>query len=336
MINKSASYIKNEAELQAYVHSIHNLLRNHGYIGMNAYRIFSMFYSLKLLEESIKKGIMKLPDVCLFSELVKTAQNSAALSQMVFFSTDENDSRSGMLEYLWNNEEYKNTIFNMIPRDMDINLMARVIQMINRIDIKNSDIAGRTYEYFIGPNTADIGELGAYYTNCVLAEYIVKKVNPIIKNGYVPDICDPFCGSGRFLTCCINIFKKQYPDIDWSKQLMHIHGYEINEDMVKSCNIELISLTNTLPYEKGVDDDTCIWKSMNEQNSFKDGDQDGKKSLKYEKYDYVFSNPPYGGDKQSNKNNSNNEFFIDTVTRLEEANGIIKHVATTGSINIQL
>ena len=312
-------FIENEVALKQHFHSIHNMLYNYGIREMNAFKLFSLFYSLKILEGVIKKGIINLPNMCLFSELVLMAEmrDTNKLASAIFSTkSQDNDKGSGLLEILWSHEEYRHTIFHEVPRDIKINMLIELIKMIDIIDVKKYDVAGRTYEYFIGRNKKEIGELGAYYTHPVLVDYIVKKVNPYIKNNKIPDVCDPFCGSGRFLTSCINNFKNQIKcmdiNVNWAEQLKYIHGYDTNEDMVKSCNIELLSLTSTIPYAIG-ENGICAWRSIGTHNSFIDGDTDTKYNVtakRYEKYDYIFSNPPYG------------------------ANNIIKHIASTGILNI--
>jgi methylase of polypeptide subunit release factors len=64
------------------------------------------------------------------------------------------------------------------------------------------------------------------------------------------------------------------------KRLSKVHHYDMNEDVIKSAGLEFLCLTGELPSDS----------SLNHKNSFNDEFLD-------KKFEYIVTNPPYGGDK---------------------------------------
>ena len=63
--------ITNKEQLKVYIHGIHNFIRNSGAgYGMDALKIFYLFYGLKLLEKHENKILDELDDSCRFSVLL--------------------------------------------------------------------------------------------------------------------------------------------------------------------------------------------------------------------------------------------------------------------------
>ena len=101
---------------------------------------------------------------------------------------------------------------------------------------------------------------------------------------------DMFGGSGGFTTEYINFLNEKYTQmIDWATEINKIHHYDINEDVIKSAGLEFFCLTGVLPN----------MSNLKYKNAFTD-------EFNGEKYDYIFTNPPYGGDK-NNKSETQNK-----------------------------
>ena len=57
-------------------------------------------------------------------------------------------------------------------------------------------LSGKIYEYFVGRDEKAISELGAYFTNRLIVDFIFEKIDPTLhKDGTVPTITDIFGGS---------------------------------------------------------------------------------------------------------------------------------------------
>jgi hypothetical protein len=92
---------------------------------------------------------------------------------------------------------------------------------------------------------------------------------------------DMFGGSGGFTTEYINYLNEKYPQlINWTTEINKIYHYDMNEDVIKSAGLEFFCLTGVLPN----------MNNLKYKNSFTD-------EFNENKYHFVFTNPPYGGDK---------------------------------------
>jgi len=269
--------ISNNESLKEHIHSIHNFLRNSGGgYGLGALKIFNIFYGIKKIEEHHLNEVIGLGQEYWFSSLLDKTKN---LTDEEFNSYIVN----GLLNELYDKPLLKVFLFYEIPKNIKSNVFRELIQKINditRIE-KESNVllSGKVYEYFVGRDESAISELGAYFTNRLLVEFTISKVNPQLnEDGTFPSMIDMFGGSGGFTTGFVNYMSQHY-DIDWRSNVHNIFHYDINEDVLKAAALEIFCLTGQLPNM-----DNIAYK-----NSFK--------TEFTHKYKYILTNPPYGGDK---------------------------------------
>ena len=269
--------ISNNESLKEHIHSIHNYLRNSGGgYGLGALKIFNIFYGIKKLEEHHLNEVIGLGEEYWFSSLLDKTMN---LSDEEFNEHVVN----GLLNELYDKPLLKEFLFYEIPKNIRSDVFRVLIQKINditRIEKEtNVLLSGKVYEYFVGRDESAISELGAYFTNRLLVEFTISKVNPQLnEDGTFPSMIDMFGGSGGFTTGFVN-YMSQYYDIDWSSNVHNIFHYDINEDVLKAAALEIFCLTGQLPNMENI-----AYK-----NSFK--------TEFTHKYKYILTNPPYGGDK---------------------------------------
>ena len=272
--------VSNKEALKDKIHEIHNYLRNNGAgYGMNALKVFNLLYGLKKIEEKklLDKVKLKRPD-CEFSYLLKLANENKdeELSDLI---------RDKVLDSI-NESPIKNLLLYEIPTSMKGQTFSYLIKEIEKITIIektcNVLLSGKIYEYFIGRDESAISELGAYFTDRHIVDYIYKKLDPEInEDGSIDSMIDMFGGSGGFTTGYINYLNDKYDNINWKDNINKIYHFDMNEDVVKSAGLEFFCLTGVLPNMK----DNLAYR-----NSFTDK-FDNKKFMN------VITNPPYGGDK---------------------------------------
>jgi type I restriction-modification system DNA methylase subunit len=274
--------VSNKEALKDKIHEIHNYLRNNGAgYGMNALKVFNIMYGLKKIEENglFDKVSLKKPD-CEFSYLLKLANENKdeQLADLIFGNVLQSICDSQLKELL----------FYEIPQNIRGSVFVYLIREIDKITIIektcNVLLSGKIYEYFIGRDESAISELGAYFTDRHITKYCLQKANPKIKqNGILPSMIDMFGGSGGFTTEYINYLNEQNPKlINWNTEINKIYHYDMNEDVIKSAGLEFFCLTGVLPN----------MSNLKYKNSFTD-------EFNGSKYEYIFTNPPYGGDKSS-------------------------------------
>ena len=285
LIMDNINSISNKEALKDKIHDIHNYLRNNGAgYGMNALKVFNILFGLKKIEE---KGLVEkvgLNDKCKFSYLLEKAKNidktrlaDEELAELIFRDVLDSISSS----------KIKDLLFYEIPKNMKGSVLSHLIIEINDITKIENDcnvlLSGKIYEYFIGRDESAISELGAYFTDRHIVDYILNKLNPSINDdGTISSMIDMFGGSGGFTTGYINYLNEKYKngEINWETEINKINHFDMNEDVIKSAGLEIFCLTGTLPN----------MNNLRYKNSFRDEFNDTK-------YKYPITNPPYGGDK---------------------------------------
>ena len=275
--------VSNKEALRDKIHEIHNYLRNNGAgYGMNALKVFNLLYGLKKLEEKnlLDKVGLKRPD-CEFSHLLKLANKNKdeELSAMIFDNVIDSINESPI----------RTLLLYEIPRTMKSSTFSYLIKEIEKITIIektcNVLLSGKIYEYFIGRDESAISELGAYFTDRHIVDYIYKKLDPEInEDGSINSMIDMFGGSGGFTTGYINYLNNKYDNIDWKNNVNKIYHFDMNEDVVKSAGLEFFCLTGKLP-------------DMKDNLSYKNSFTDEFNINNNKKFMNVITNPPYGGDK---------------------------------------
>ena len=279
MIEKTNS-VSNKESLKDKIHEIHNYLRNNGAgYGMNALKVFNIIYGLKKIEENelLDKVNLKKPD-CEFSYLLKLANDNQdeRLAELIF---------GNVLQSIYESE-LKDLLFYEIPKNIRGSVLVFLIKEINKITIIektcNVLLSGKIYEYFIGRDESAISELGAYFTDRHIVDYILAKLDPKLNSdGTISSMIDMFGGSGGFTTGYINYLNDKYPKmINWETEINKIYHFDMNEDVIKSAGLEFFCLTGVFPN----------MENLRYKNSFTD-------EFSNEKYKYPLTNPPYGGDK---------------------------------------
>ena len=289
--------ISTREQLKDHIHSIHDYLRNSGAgYGMTAMKIFSFFYGLKKIEN------LKLDTkICKFSNLIKIIDGET--DEETYDETD--DETADFPTKLKINERVQKIlkailtadptisyyVHHYLPLNLKDDIWIDIIKMVDDIPTiidkdynENLNLSGKVYEYFIGRDASAISELGAYFTDRYITNHIINKVNPISTNGIIKSMIDPFGGSGGFTLGYVEYFKKN--TIVWlAKDSNHIENYkkinhcDMNEDVIKIAGLEFFTFTDNFPNKPQFYCDNAF------KRDFKD------------KYDYIFTNPPYGGDK---------------------------------------
>jgi len=287
-------------DLKQFIHDIHNFLRNSaaGY-GQTGLKIFSVFYGLKLIN-SYLNDLLNKPEV----------ERGLTIEQINFLKFDKLFERANKPEDITSYivEDVLNTLFDLktnkehpyhnfgvyifyeIPRDLKPNVWKELIKRINKIPVgyqegKTVNLSGKLWEYFVGRDKSAISELGAYFTDRPLTEYLIKKIDPQLdENGDIQPYIDCYGGSGGFTLGYATFLTEKYNNIDWKINVDNIYHFDMEETVVNMTALEIFAITGYFP-KKG--------QNYVRGNSFQ-SELIGNNGLQY--YFYIFSNPPYGGD----------------------------------------
>ena len=110
-----------------------------------------------------------------------------------------------------------------------------ILKDLNINEIKDQyDLIGTIYELHLKTGTNNGRDLGQYFTNRLVIEYMVKMVNPLPTDL----ICDPAMGTGGFLTICVKHLNKY--NINWSTHKNNIYGFDIDEEITNLATLNLL------------------------------------------------------------------------------------------------
>ncbi len=261
MTSKNTVFFTTNDDLKSYIHDIHNFLRNNGVgYGMNALNIFNVFYGLKLIQP--KLDILGLSDeekqVLDFEVLIKKATDGTHIGNYIdnvvlellyemkrddCFHPEKNNKNKDLAEFL----------FHQIPRDVRNKVWTELILKINKIPVgynetQKVNLSGKVYEYFIGRDKNAISELGAFFTDRHIVEFIYDKIQPVLDDeNNVKTMIDPFGGSGGFTLGYTYYLRQKFPEIDWKKNVNNIYHFDMQKDVVNMTGIEMFAITGVMP-----------------------------------------------------------------------------------------
>ena len=257
--------ISSKESMKNTIHEIHNFLRNSGAgYGMNALKLFNLFYGLAKIEQNGHFKKTELSNSCRFSNILKQFKENEEISM---------ENLDNVFNELYENEKVNRMLITKIPENVTPyiikDLVFKIESLIKEEKEMGFQLAGKIYEYFIGRDQTAISELGAYFTDRHITDYIYEKVHQpsLDNNNNVPSMIDPFGGSGGFTIGYILHLIKNNKNINWKKQLKNIYHMDMNLDVVKYAMLEMYCLTGEFPHSDNV----------KVTNSFKDDYKDSKK-----------------------------------------------------------
>jgi restriction endonuclease S subunit len=276
------SYLRTQINSKTFDTCIYTAINN---IRDRAREDFKMKNPLKQFIEDLYDNIDDLLDVNKNKDLQQIRNKIADKLDEI------NDGNNSDDRIIINNMSY--FIYHEITSGLKCDFMKELFELVDALPIgvsdkqtdkeESFDLKGKIYEYFIGRDATAISELGAYFTDRYLTSLCFDIVKPEYKNNIVPKMIDMYGGSGGFTLKYVDYLTKHF-NIDWNYKdnYKNVHHYDMSEDVIKIAGVEFYSLTGKFP-TKG--------ETFRKMNSFKHEFTD--------KFKFIFSNPPYGGDKGS-------------------------------------
>lgn len=321
-------------DLRDYIHSIHNFIRNNGAgYGQTGVKIFSVFYGLKLIQP--------LLDTFGFSKEQKEKLDFNILVEKAKKAKKDKNNNSGLTGYIDNeildilynlkidsddpNHKLGHFICYAIPRDLKDNVWVDLILKINKVPVgykkeRKVNLSGKVWEYFVGRDSTAISELGAYFSDRHITEFTFNKIKPKLINGMVPTMIDPFGGSGGFTLGYANYMRELSDSIDWETNVNNIYHFDMEESVVNMTGLEIFAITGYFP-------DREYKNNFSRVNSFT---HEFAKRNKPGKFNYIFTNPPYGGDKvNKNAEQLKRDILIEYIKKIPTEE-------RTDNLNVQL
>ena len=299
MLNKQTKdnnlFITNE-DLKDHIHNIYNYIRNNGLgYGKRALEIFSFLYGLKLIEPKLDLLEISKSDkeTLKFSNILKQAEIRKIKLEGKSTTEKINDAII-IIESLKYKELYKYVLYDVPTSKQGIKeiVWITLLKLIDSIPVGYEhgrvNLSGKVYEYFIGRDQTAISELGAYFSDRHITSFCFNKVRPTLdKNNNVKSIIDMFGGSGGFTLGYVEYLIENYNDINWKENINNIYHCDMEASVVNMTGLEMFAITNYFPKIEAktfITTNTFTWEFAGSNNENM-------------KWFYIFTNPPYGGDK---------------------------------------
>jgi type I restriction enzyme M protein len=157
-------------------------------------------------------------------------------------------------------------------------LLAKVVDLIEKVPMEERDTKGDLYEYMLG-KIATAGQNGQFRTPRHIIKLMVEMVEP--KPNDV--ICDPACGTAGFLVAAGEYLRQHHPAVlRDEKHRKHFHGSMFNGFDFDSTMLRIGSMNMLL---HGIENPDIVYRDSLAQ------DHAGEN----EKYTLVLANPPFAG-----------------------------------------
>ena len=157
-------------------------------------------------------------------------------------------------------------------------LLAKVVDLLDRVPMDDRDTKGDLYEYMLG-KIASAGQNGQFRTPRHIIQLMVEMMQPTATDV----ICDPACGTCGFLVAAGEYLRERHPEIlrdATSRDHFHhgmFHGFDFDNTMLR------IGSMNMLLH--GVENPDIRYRDSLAQDHA--GEED--------KYTVVLANPPFAG-----------------------------------------
>lgn len=241
--SKSKSSIMASVEaFKSAVVRIRDILRGPGVAitGMDSMRHICLFLLSRYMTKDKVKSL-GVPDEFAWENLIETAQtkNGGVQKALDCFFHKETDCLVNHFDRLFGTENFSFDIKNPAKHKE----MLEILDNVNMEGVDcQMDILGWVYEQHLKTGSSAARDLGQFFTDRFICDYMVALCKPGFKSKGVPEsVCDPSMGTGGFLTSYMKFYKKHHADkqVDWSIQNKEIHGCDTDPKVAGVARLNL-------------------------------------------------------------------------------------------------
>lgn len=259
------------------LNQIRDILRKEGITGMDSIKHCLAFVIARTLtSEKCKK--LKIETKYSFENLMKIKDQEKLFE--LFYKENDECCIIGQIYIKMN----FSTDFKLDSKSNLKNILDK-ISAINIDELSaNYDIVGIIYELHLKSGTSQaMRDLGQYFTNRAVIDYMVKLCDPKIKkNGDIETILDPAMGTAGFLAMSIKRLNEQ-GKINWLTNKNNIYGFDIDENVKNMAKLNLFLETGEI-FDKTLTKRDTLHKDLL---------LDDNKTY-IDKVDVILANEPFG------------------------------------------
>ena len=221
---------------------IRDILRGPGMsiTGMDSMRHICLYLLSRYMTKD-KVPSLGVPIEFAWENLIETAQtkNGGTQKALDYFFHAEGDCLVRHFDRLFGTDKFSFDIKNIVKHK-------EILEILNGVKMEDvdcqMDILGWVYEQHLKTGSSAARDLGQFFTDRFICEYMVNLCAPEFKGKGVPEsVCDPSMGTGGFLTAFMKYYKNKYPKtpIDWSVQQKEIHGCDTDPKVAGVARLNL-------------------------------------------------------------------------------------------------
>jgi len=225
---------------------IRDILRGPGVsiTGMDSMRHICLYLLSRYMTRA-KVASLEVPLEFAWETLIETAQtkNGGVQKALDCFYHPEEDCLVRHFDRLFGTDKFSFDIKNPQKHKEILEILDRVI--MEDVDCQ-MDILGWVYEQHLRTGSSAARDLGQFFTDRFICEYMTELCAPGFKSAGVPEsVCDPTMGTGGFLTAFVKFYNKHHADkpIDWAVQQKEIHGCDTDPKVAGVARLNLFMET---------------------------------------------------------------------------------------------
>lgn len=216
--------------IECIIKKIRDILRKEGITGMDSINHCILFIVARWLSiDKCKK--LDIPEQYSFEKILERTEDDdkddddKLILYPRFYKKGQQDC---LVSYIINKLGFGNIKFRMTNMDH----LEIIFKKLGKIDLDKLhtvyDIIGIVYELHLKTGSSNARDLGQYFTDRRVIEYMVELCDPkLYEDGTIDKIIDPTMGTAGFLTMAIKYLNKNY-EIDWKKNINNIYGIDID------------------------------------------------------------------------------------------------------------
>ena len=221
---------------------IRDILRGPGVAitGMDSMRHICLYLLSRYMTKDKVKSL-GVPDEFAWETLLEDAQtkNGGVQKALDCFFHRHEDCLVNHFDRLFGTENFSFDIKNPAKHKEMLEILDKV--NMEQIDCQ-MDTLGWVYEQHLKTGSSAARDLGQFFTDRFICDYMVNLCKPDFKSKGVPEsVCDPSMGTGGFLTSYMKFYKKHHVDepVDWSIQNKEIHGCDTDPKVAGVARLNL-------------------------------------------------------------------------------------------------
>ncbi len=231
------------AEIQRFeaaIEKIRNILRSVAITGMDSMRHCCLYVLSRAITRETA-GKLKIPEKFAWENIMHTLHTVDGGDQKVIdlFGNPNQESLVAHFDRLFKTQNFSFDVTSLTKHK-------EILEILDPLNFKaldsSMDILGWVYEDHLRKGSTSSRDLGQFFTDRKICDYMVALCKPTFKMPGVPEsICDPTMGTAGFLSMFIKYFKKTYPDtpVDWNVQQKEVHGCDTDSKVAGLARLNL-------------------------------------------------------------------------------------------------